>query len=314
MKLSFPPSLARWIRLPYVVCIVALFVPSASSSPAFAQSGGVLTNGNAIYSISNGPTTIGSAGPTATFRPEGAVDHLDQNWWWYSVVGDTRERPFGEYGGPVISGGMTATSSFSGDTAILTFTESRFTATYTMTLVDGATPGSARLNQSFLVTNLTNGTLNLSLFNYVDYDLNGKSNTASDEDSSIATLVSPGLIQNVDAGTVALFQGDNPTFYQVTEYSNLLSWLQDGALINGTGDLNNTGLPFGPEDFTAAMQWDLVIAQGGSALVTGYLEIVPEPGSIALLLLVGVGLGVWARKRRKPIGCELTGLELEPTA
>ncbi len=76
-----------------------------------------------------------------------------------------------------------------------------------------------------------------------------------------------------------------------------------GSLVDtSVTNLNNSGLPFGPGDYTGAWQWDLVIGAGESATVSSSFGTtppaeVPEPSSYALVSL-GVGLMAALRFRR----------------
>lgn len=258
-----------------------------------AQPGGTLTDGNAQFVQGAAPAAVGSTGPTADFRPEGpaTTDHLFQLWWWYRVAGDSRERPFGSYtdGTRVISG----TSNYTGNTAIYTWTVTEggtdlFLARWTKVLTDGSFTGEAYLSQTFGITNLTSSPLDLSLFMYVDYDINGTGSNDS------ATLVAPGLIQVTDGGTIFTeMLGVGASAYQVTAFSTLRGLLTNGAVDN----FNNTGLPFGPGDFTGGFQWNLNIPAGQSVTVNASLAAIPEPHVMAVAGLAMLG-GAWTTKRR----------------
>jgi hypothetical protein len=184
--------------------------------------------------------------------------------------------------------GSTLTPPSAPNVATLTFTEDRFSGILTQTLVDGGFAGSARLNQSFQINNPTATPLTITLFNYVDFDLDNQT-------TSTATLVAPGLIRVVHGSTVGYIQGDGVTQVQAGNYSGILSSLTSPGVTN----LNGSGFPFTTGDFTSALQWDLIIPGNSSVTITGYLEIVPEPGSMALLGLAAFGAGWWALRRRR---------------
>ena len=65
-------------------------------------------------------------------------------------------------------------------------------------------------------------------------------------------------------------------------------------------DLNNSGSPFGPGDYTGAFQWRVELAPAGSlgdtftSSIVKRVEVVPEPAAV-LLLAVGLGL-LWRRR------------------
>ncbi|MDB6109574.1 MAG: hypothetical protein JWR69_1324, partial [Pedosphaera sp.] len=62
---------------------------------------------------------------------------------------------------------------------------------------------------------------------------------------------------------------------------------------------DNVGSGIGPGNVTWALQWDLTIAAGGTALISKdkYLEIiVPEPSTFAL---TGLGLAAFLLLRRR---------------
>lgn len=263
-------------------------------APLWAQPGGSLTDGNAVYTQGAAPTSVGSTGPTADFRPEGptTTDHLFQMWWWYRVSGDSRERPFGSYtdGTRTISG----TSNYSGNTAVYTWTVADsggdlFLARWTKVLNDGTHTGEAYLSQTFQVTNLTSSALDLSLFMYADIDLNGSG--ANDS----ATLVAPGLIQITDGGSIfAEMLGVGASAYQVLPFAALRALLTNTSVDN----FNNTGLPFGPDDFTGGFQWNLNIPAGQTVSINASLAAIPEPHVMALAGLGMIG-GAAAYSRRR---------------
>ncbi|MGE3109240.1 MAG: hypothetical protein AB7G11_04545 [Phycisphaerales bacterium] len=230
---------------------------------ALAQvgTGGTITDGDAVFTQGDSPTTVTSTGPLANMRTLGATgtDHVFQNWWWYRVDGvDTREVPF-----------MNATSAvWSGNTGTVTFTTPNFDAVMTYVVTDNGT-NAAMVVASMSVTNTSGGPISLQLFNYQDYDLAGSATGDS------AVLVSPNNIRITEAGNTIIggFIGAGATNYQVSTFATVR-----GLLTNTTVDnFNNSGLPFGPGDFTGGYQWSLQLDAGASTSVSAMLTLDPPP-------------------------------------
>lgn len=250
---------------------------------AWAQTGGSIADGKATYLQGAGATTVGStAGGTGSdFRPDGAAtpDLLFQNWWWYRVQGDTRERPFGIYTDGTRD--ITGSSSFGGNTFTMNWTATEggnplFTAQWTATLFGNPDPGIATFTYSFQVTNTSGGQLTFNLFNYLDLDVpaNSGTNTATGDATSMTVVGTTHFASWNNGGA------DN---FQVTGFATVRGLLAN-ALVD---DMNNTGLPFGPGDWTGAVQWVRTLNDGESFTIGGSIAAVPEPTTLAL-----AGLGV----------------------
>jgi hypothetical protein len=64
----------------------------------------------------------------------------------------------------------------------------------------------------------------------------------------------------------------------------------------GAADLADTGSPFGPDDFTGALQFDFSLAPGASQGLG--VTLIPEPASALQLALGLLGLAFAGRRRR----------------
>jgi hypothetical protein len=267
---------------------------------AIAQPGGTLTDSTAVYMQPPGPSGESLASPSGVlFKPDtGIASQLYQNWWYYRVQGDSREYPFGDYlrsaGGTI----ATTQNSYVGTTATVKWTDTnaasvtRFTATYLTTLTHTGT-NAATLNQTFRIDNPGTAALNITLFNYADLDVNGQA--PSDTDSATGGLGGTVITDGPFRATHAITGSVPANSFQVAQFPAILNRFIDTSVQN----LDNTGLPFGPGDYTDAFQWDLTIPAGGFVTVGSLISVapVPEPGT---LLLTGVAIagGVAWRRRR----------------
>jgi len=247
------------MKISLFIGVVAL---GALGSAASAQpgTGFTITDQDTIFtqgvspSGATGPTGAGATG--AVFRVNGAAgfDHLFQNWWWYRVNGvDVREFAFANATGTV-PGGNTATT---------TWTFANFTAALTY-LVQDSGANAGRLGQAMSITNTTSAEISLALYNYTDFDLGGTAVADS-------AVVGPGpqTIRITDAGTFAEFECPGATAYGVTTFAGLRGTLADADIDN----LNNTGLPFGPGDFTGAFQWNVILAPGETRIFGAEMRV-----------------------------------------
>ena len=271
------------MRLALSVCAVTFSLGFAS-----AAFGGTITDGNATFSLS-GPN---ARTPLADFRPEGGTttDYLFQNWWFYRLKGANQEE---------LIPWLPMLESYKGNTARLFSSgiAAAFRADLVITLKDSAVAGQAEIVEKMTIENNTSQPLSLSLFNYADIDVAGTSG------NDRAVLRKPGRIRITDGTTAdfAEFVAAAPTAFQVTSHPTLIDALEDMAVTN----LNNTGLPFGPGDWTGAFQWDLNIPVDGKVtvvegLVVNMASSVPEPGTLGLLslgVLSVLGCDWWRRKQ-----------------
>jgi hypothetical protein len=266
--------------------VIGVLACAAFSSAAFGQAGTgfTISDGDVFFTQANSPTSpTVTAVSGANFRVNGAagIDHLFENWWWYRVSTDTREYALANAVGTVV-GGNTATTTWNvANPAGAAPYNFRAELTYTATDT-GTNVGEVR--ESMVITNTGNATIILSLFNYADFDVGGSAGT----DSAVGGL---GGMTITDGPWTAEFQGPGALNYQVTSFATLRGNLTNAVVNN----LTNTGLPFGPGDFTGGFQWDLPLSPGQSMTVTERLAIVPAPASMALL---GLG-GLLAFRRRR---------------
>jgi len=140
------------------------------------------------------------------------------------------------------------------------------------------------------VTSASASTLDLVFYAYADFDLEGSAG------NDLATG-GPAGFQVTDGGTgldVTFSSSTVADRFEIGPWPVLQSTL-DAMEGVGAADLANTGSPFGPSDFTGALQFDFSLAPGGSQ---GFgMTLIPEPTTAFQLALGLLGLAIAGRRR-----------------
>jgi hypothetical protein len=257
----------------------------ALAGTALGQTGTgfTISDGDVFFTQVNSPTSGTGTVSGAAFRVNGAtgLDHVFETWWWFRVEGDTREFALNNAAGTVAAGNTaTTTWNMAGAAGGSPYA---FSAVLTYTVTDTG-ENLGQVAQSMVITNTGSDAITLNLFQYTDFDVNGTASTDSATGGLDGITISDGPF-------TILYQGVGASAYQVTTFATLR-----GLLTNTTVDnLNNTGLPFGPGDFTGGFQWTLTLGAGESTTVMASMAVIPTPASLALLGLGGLAA---ARRRR----------------
>lgn len=249
----------------------------ALAGGAYGQ--GTIMDGNAVFTYS----ASGTPG-LCDYMPDGGVDHAYQVWWWTRAVGEPQEYSL-PYPAPF--------ESYIGNTAVQEWygLGPGYDVRLTTVLKDTAVPNVATLTQALTVSNPTAAAIDVSVFSYADCDV---SDTFSDE---FADLVGPGQIgiEDVITGDKVGYAGQGSDHYHVDAYS-LVRDLLDNAVAD---TLPDCCVPFGPDDFTGAYQWEVItVPAGGSRTVVaslgsgGHMEPTPVvvvngtcPGPVEVLMV-----------------------------
>lgn len=163
----------------------------------------------------------------------------------------------------------------------------------------GQPVGSYRASRrdTLTLTNTGGDWLDLSLFKYIDYDLQFDGIVNNDT----AFFAGNTLFQTDPSGALAtLTTTQTPTAAQVSPYGSLLAQLYTApatALQNSPGPLVN-------DDATAALQFDRRLAPGESAVFEFVMTVqrqvktkaVPEPGTAFAVGVVAAGLALLRRR------------------
>lgn len=214
----------------------------------------------------------------------GNQDHMFQNWFWYRTNFDSREYALSNQ----------TLASIGADQALLRYLEPaggiqdalRIELLYSI-FGDNANSGSVEVRVD--VKNMTDKTLTLNFFHYFDADINGTAGSDRAEFDPARTIHAWEGDTNIDF----ISFGDPPA-WQIGPFATVRGLLTDTDVDN----LNNSGSPFGPGDFTGAFQrtWTIDSQQTVTMLFAKSVNIVPEPAS---LLALAAGLGLVARRRRR---------------
>jgi MYXO-CTERM domain-containing protein len=260
------------------VCAVTLLQTQANGQTY------TLTDGtsSAVYS----PGTVGGM----TEWNVGGQDHLASQSFWVRSGSDTREISLDE---------ILLSSSGSGNSASATFA----TADYQIDISYALTSLSldrAQIVESISLQNLSGAALDLSFFQYNNFDLgaNGGGDYARIIQNATTGLYS--IAQGVEPGVASILEDAevqaNPgaTRGQVGFYSSLFDQLENAS----TEDLSNYLGPIGPGNVEFAFQWDYTIEAGQTELISKVktldVTLIPEPTAAALALL---GLGAFVSRR-----------------
>lgn len=267
--------------------ITLIAIVASVASLSFGQA--VINSGTSQFgwtsatdaNISGATVRTGTGGGTSVvYSANGSADQLFQNWWWYRVNGvNAREFALSNMTSKVVSG----------NSMTLNYAEPEGFSTELRYTITNSAAGALVTGTAF-ITNTGSSALDMSFFNYMDFDMDGFGNDT-------ATLVSdnPSMLMLIGDSTDLInveYRALDGVAYQVGDFPSVRNLLTD-ANVN---DLNNSGLPYGPGDFSAANQWSFVLNEGEQIAVqtSMVLNPVPEPASMAAL-----GLGVVALLRRR---------------
>jgi hypothetical protein len=223
-------------------------------------------------------------------------NQLQQQWFWYGVGN-----------GPVhsietISGA--ALSQPTGRELITTYNNGLYSVSIDYLLTGGTVVSAGQqaasdIGETIKIVNTSGAVLPFHFYQYSYFNLNGQNSDvvqlgkngrglfndalqmdAADQNSMTETVTTPGA-NHGEVGTVGVTL----------------------AKLNGGGPvlLSDNAGPVGPAGVTWALEWDLNIAPGGSAIISKdkslNVLVIPEPSTLALLGLGGLA-GCLARRRR----------------
>jgi hypothetical protein len=260
-------------------------------APTFAVGQGTITSNTGSFSLQNIPTSPVLDSAEANFIPNGGPDHVNEQWWWFRLQGDTRETPF--------HAGMAGFSqSYNANSAVLTFNQTGlFNAEMSyiiLNYVPGFDPGTSEVQSQVRIANTSGAPLTLSVFNYHDFDVFG-----SGGDSAVMQLPT---MRISDAGVLShqgIYRANGASLYRAG-----VSGVTELGLFNANVDnFANDGLPFAAGNFSGGFQWNLTIPTDEIATLSATFAIVavPEPSSMLLIggSLVTSGWIAWRRQRAK---------------
>lgn len=259
------------------------FVVSTAVAFLFAAYGAnaqvSLTDGNAYAEIDPD-----FGGGMYTFEVDG-IDQLYQQWFWYRYDGMQDEMSINNLSAPTVN-------QIAPNIAGISYNDGTLKVEVFYLLTGGtAGSGTADIAESIRITNVSGSPLNLSFFQYSDFDLmaNSQGDSVTRENANtIRQSKGP-----VTASEVVSTPAAN--HWEIGGYPSIISKFFDGSATT----LSDSGSPFGPGDGTFAWQWDRTLGVNGSFLISKdkRIEGVPEPAS---MIALGTGLvGLALRRRRK---------------
>lgn len=245
------------IRILALVCLLTLTWTGA----VHAQ--GTITDDEA--SFVRGPSAWDGS-PDGNFTgvsPTLTQDHLYETGWAFRVMGNVQETFF-----PAPD-----TQNYNSPQSVHTWNSlagALFSAVETSVVTDldgtlGPTP-SGSVTMTMTITNLSPiDSLTLDLFHMADFD--APPSAGDDSALLLAGPSSPVIRINDAASNFAVYTGDDADAYLVRPFGATdIGAVLGNAMVDEFG---NTGLPFGPGDFTGGVQWnDRVIPPSGSASFT----------------------------------------------
>lgn len=232
-------------------CCAMLAIPSSG----FAQ--GTITSGASDFAYNAGAF---DTSPSANFRVPSPTDHVFEQGWWYRVSGDAAETSF-----PVPD-----TQDYTGNVATLDWADVNargFAARVVATILEGS-PTSARVQIELIITNNTGADLEINAFNMIDFDLQP---TAGNDSATLVNANDYIAITTGGSANTAEYRALGANAFLVRPFG-----ANDVGAVLGNGaveDFDNSGLPFGPGDFTAGFQWTSTILNGASAAYTIVMSV-----------------------------------------
>lgn len=233
-----------------------------------AQSAVTITDGNATFGYTSYPTTTTSAGGFANFAAAG-TDHCYQSWWYYAVTGDATGSALNTSGGQ-----MTITTAADGRSTSLDWANvdgRNFAANLDVCVYStGAATGVCA--QSLTLTNNTSSPLTLTVFKYVDYDVNGSAGDSSVQEPSFPAgnhVVSDGTTMNQ-----AWVLGKAFSAAQAGAFASIRA-----AILGTQPFVPNGNIVFGPGDYSGVLSWTATIAPSTSQTFEAMLSIGAVPVS-----------------------------------
>jgi len=223
-----------------------------------AQSAVTITDGNCTYSYSSYPTTRTSAAGLNNFTANGA-DHMYQNWWYYYLAPDTTGSAFNTSGGQ-----MTATVAADGRSVAFDWAnvDGRNIAARLVNCVYSTGPSTGITAQCLCITNNTGGSITIYIYNYLDLDVAGSTSNVAAQDPNLPA--GNHIVTNTTANRSLYYNALNFNAYEVRAFAGLRT-----SILAGSGGSfyqpTNTGLPFGPGDYTGCFFWCVTIPANGSA-------------------------------------------------
>ena len=217
---------------------------------------GTITSGGASYAQTASHWDIT---PEVNFTGVGTGDQLFESGWWFRIEGDTQETVFP----------APTTANYTGNTATITWADlgGRGLAVNKTIVLTSPGAGQGEAGTTIAVTNNTGAAITLHLFNMADLDVNGSAGT--DNAISVDSNTRYIRVNDATAGQCE-YRGPGSVGYLVLPFAaatDVAAQLSNTTVTT----FANTGLPFGPGDFTGGFQWSLSLAAGATGTVQLYI-------------------------------------------
>jgi hypothetical protein len=160
---------------------------------------------------------------------------------------------------------------------------------------------NADIGETIKIVNLSGATLAYHFYQYSYFNLAGASSDIVQLGTNPRGLYNDALQQDDSVALSETVTTPGANHGEVAFYNNGVGDTKGKLNSGGPVLLNNNSGPVGPGAVTWALEWDLNIAAGGSAIISKdkYLDVVvvPEPSTLALIGLGGIALSFWRRQR-----------------